>query len=127
MPKVVFGSLMLTTHKTIAALLVVVGCLAAPDAALAVTPIQFSGAIGGFVSDSAGVPQLGATVALFNRQERLFQKILTDEKGEFRFAGLLPDVYSVRITLASFVPAIRKDILVKPGVRSMLSVSLSSL
>src|SRR2546426_6886923 len=58
---------------------------------------------------------------LFNRQERLFQKVLTDERGEFRFPGLLPDVYSVRITLAAFVPAFRKDILVKPGVRSMRS------
>src|SRR2546426_12725155 len=64
---------------------------------------------------------------LFNRQERLFQKVLTDERGEFRFLGLLPDVYSVRITLAAFVPAFRKDVLVKAGVRSMLSVNLNAL
>jgi hypothetical protein len=116
-----------TTHKTILTPLLVAAYLAAPGVAPAVTPIQFSGAIGGIVSDSAGIPQLGATVSLFNRQERLFQKALTDERGEFRFLGLLPDVYSVRINLATYVPAFRKDIIVKPGTRSMLSVNLSSL
>src|SRR5262245_14700557 len=93
----------------------------------AVTPIKFSGAISGIVSDSNGIPQLGASVLLFNRQDRLFQKVLTDERGEFRFPGLLPDIYSVRVTLATFVPAWRKDILVQSGKRSLLAVSLNSL
>ncbi|HUP03731.1 MAG TPA: carboxypeptidase-like regulatory domain-containing protein, partial [Bryobacteraceae bacterium] len=53
--------------------------------------------------------------------------LLTDEKGEFKFAGLLPDVYSVRVTLATFVPALRRGILVQPGMRSLLAVDLSTL
>ena len=116
-----------TTHKTVATLLLGISYLALPAAAPAVTPIKFSGAIGGIVSDSAGVPQLGATVLLFTRQDRLFQKVLTDDRGEFRFPNLLPDVYSIRISLASFVPALKRDILVKPGMRSLLNVNLNSL
>src|SRR5215510_2081809 len=105
-----------TAHKTFAALLLGTTFLALP--ASAVTPMKFSGVIAGMVSNSAGVPQLGATVQLFNRQDRLFQKVLTDDRGEFRFPGLLPDTYSVRVTLATFVPAWKKGILVQPGMRS---------
>src|ERR1044071_8395788 len=97
------------THKTVATLLVV-GCIALPGVSPAATPIQLSGAITGIVSASNGIPQLGATVLLLNRQERIFRKVLTDEKGEFRFPGLLPDSYTVRVTLAAFVPAMKQNI-----------------
>src|SRR5581483_10390433 len=51
----------------------------------------------------------------------------TDDKGVFVFSGLLPDLYSIRVTLASFVPAIENNILVQPGMRSMLNVSMATL
>ena len=70
---------------------------------------------------------MGATVLLFNRYDRLHEKALTDESGLFAFAGLLPDIYSIRVTLASFVPAVKSHILVQPGMRSMLNVSLANL
>jgi hypothetical protein len=89
--------------------------------------MQLSGALAGIVSSTNGIPQLGATVLLLNRQERIFRKVLTDDKGEFRFPGLLPDQYSVRVSLPAFVPATRRDISVRPGSRSFLSVNLSSL
>ena len=102
-------------------------CLAAPSFAWGSSVAKISGAIAGQVTDSAGVPQMGAKVFLFNHQERLYDKVLTNERGEFIFLSLFPDVYSVRVTLASFVPALKKDILVQPGMRSMLNVNLSGL
>jgi hypothetical protein len=103
-------------------------CLAmGPVAAHAVEPVKLSGAITGLVTNGSGKPQTGASVTLFNRQEHVFQKVLTDAKGEFKFLGLFPDVYSVRVTLASFVPAIKRNILVQPGMRSVLAVSLNTL
>src|SRR4029077_3694913 len=39
----------------------------------------------------------------------------------------LPDTYSIKVTFASFVPAIRKGILVQPGMRSVLNVNLNTL
>ena len=74
-----------------------------------------------------GIPQMGAIVLLYNRQDRAFGKVLTDDHGEFQFLGLLPDLYSVRVTLATFVPALKKDILVQPGMRSVLNVNLNTL
>ena len=93
----------------------------------AATPVKFSGAITGFVTDPSGVPQMGAAVILLTRQERQFERVLTDSRGAFRFAGLAPDLYSIKVTLASFVPALKKGILVQPGMASVLNVNLSTL
>jgi hypothetical protein len=70
---------------------------------------------------------MGATVLLYSRLERLFGKTVTDENGDFRFPGLAPDTYSVRVVLLTFVPAIRRNVLVEPGMRSVLHVNLNSL
>ncbi len=115
------------TRGSFARLVAGVVCLVAPAWLPAASPTAMAGSIGGLVTDSSGVPQMGATVLLFNRNDRLTEKVLTDEKGAFVFAGLMPDIYSIRVTLASFVPAIRSSILVQPGMRSMLNVNLANL
>ena len=60
---------------------------------------------------------MGATVMLFNRLDRLSEKVTTNDKGEFQFPGLFPNLYSIRVTLASYLPAFRHGIMVQPGVR----------
>jgi hypothetical protein len=115
------------TPRTVASLFLGVACLSAPSVALAAAPIRLNGAITGVVSDNLGIPQMGATVLLFNRQERAIQKIQTNDRGEFVFAGLLPEFYSIRVSLATFLPAFKRDISVQPGKRSILHVSLSTL
>jgi len=102
-------------------------CLTAPRwAEAAEAPPPLNGAIAGIVRGTAGIPQMGATVILYNRQQKLIGKVLTDDHGEFRLLGLLPAPYSVKVSLASFVPA-TKEILVLPGMRSVLNVNLSTL
>ncbi len=115
------------THISAASVLLGLVCLAASRPAPAAVSIGLSGAISGLVTDAAGVPQMGAAVMLFNRQDRLFEKAFTDEKGMFAFTGLMPDIYSIRVTLASFVPAIKSNILVQPGMRSVMNVSMATL
>jgi protocatechuate 3,4-dioxygenase beta subunit len=39
---------------------------------------------------------MGATVILYNRQQRLIGKVLTDDHGEFRLLGLLPPAFRRR-------------------------------
>ena len=109
-----------------------VGSLAIPllsllnlPSAHAGSPIRFSGELGGLVTDVAGKPQPGAAVLLFNRQDRLLQRSATDSLGTFAFGDLLPDSYSIRVSLSSFVPAIKDRIQIKPGMRSLLEVNLS--
>jgi hypothetical protein len=101
--------------------------LALPVRAHAAEGAAFSGAITGQVTNSSGTPQMGAAVTLYNRQDRVYGKALTNDRGEFRFIGLFPDSYSLRVTLASFVPAIKRNIQVQPGMRSVMAVNLSTL
>jgi hypothetical protein len=77
--------------------------------------------------DSVGKPQPGASVSLFNQQARLLQRAYTDLSGNFSFGDLLPDLYSVQVSLTSFVPASRERVPVHPGMRSLLEVSLSRM
>src|SRR5580658_6118044 len=93
--------------------------------AFAASPIRLSGQLDGLVKDVAGKPQPGAIVILLNRQDRLLQRSATDALGNFSFAELLPDFYSIQVSFASFVPAVKERIQVRAGMRSILDVSLS--
>ena len=114
-------------YNTAACMLAGVLCMLVPGAAHAAEAVKLSGSIAGVVNDSRGVPQMGATVTVYNHQARQVGKVLSDQDGQFRLAGLFPSMYSLRVTLASFVPAIRKDISVEAGRLRLLHVSLNTL
>ncbi len=114
-------------HSSFACVVAGLIALGVPSPSYAVSPARLTGAISGIVTDNTGSPQMGAAVLLFNRQDRFFQRVLTDERGRFSFPGLVPDLYAVHVTLVSFIPAIKKNILVQPGIRSMLNVSMAGL
>ncbi len=86
-----------------------------------------SGAIAGIVRDPIGVPQVGAAVVLYNRYDHPLSKVLTAANGIFDFRSLSPGIYTVRVTLSSFLPALKRDIAVQPGMQSLLSVSIASV
>src|SRR4051812_37243876 len=91
----------------------------------AAMPVRFAGELSGLVTDPSGKPQAGALVLLFNRQERILQRVATDFSGSFSFDDLIPDLYSVQVSFASFVPAMKSRVQVKPGMRSLLEINLS--
>ncbi|MEJ7605775.1 MAG: carboxypeptidase-like regulatory domain-containing protein [Bryobacteraceae bacterium] len=88
---------------------------------------RFVGGVGGSVQDAAGIPQMGAVVQLFNRFEKPLDKVLTNVRGEFGFDGLMPDVYAIRVSLNSFMPALKRGIAVQPGMRSILAINLATV
>ncbi len=88
---------------------------------------RLSGALAGRVIDAAGIPQMGAAVMLFNRYDRNIAKIITGERGLFSFEALTPDTYSVRVSLSSFMPAMKRDISIQAGLRSFLTINLASM
>jgi hypothetical protein len=87
----------------------------------------FSGQVLGEVRNSGGALQMGASVSLYNRFDQLVRQILTNESGKFAFEGVPPDTYSIHVNLASFLPAIRPNIVVAPGSESLLHVRLGTL
>ena len=89
--------------------------------------LPLTGNLLGRVADSGGNPQMGATVELFNRYERSVALTVSAPDGRFAFAGLPIDIYSVRVSLASFLPAFRDRIAVKAGLDSILQIHLATL
>jgi hypothetical protein len=89
--------------------------------------LPVTGDILGRVVDASGIPQLGATVNLYNRYDRLIRKTMTGIDGRFAFPSLPADIYSVRVSLASFLPASRSKIAIRPGMESLLEVHLATL
>jgi hypothetical protein len=97
------------------------------SAASAPSVATLSGRILGLVTDAGGVPQMGAAVTLLTQQDKFFDRTLTDERGAFSFDGLAAGAYSIRISLASFLPVSKSSIMVQPGLRTLLNVSLAGL
>ena len=115
----------LRASPTTAGLLAGLFCLAGP--AFAASPVPLSAEILGQVRNSAGVAQMGAAVSLYNRYDELVRKGLTNEQGRFVFDSLVPGLYSIRVLLASFVPAERRNIAVLPNTENRLEISLASV
>lgn len=112
-------------HRTAA--LALIALLGAVPGEMCGAELKVFGAISGQVRNSAGVGQMGALVQVMNRSERVVQRTLAGPDGWFRVEGLPPDTYSIRVTLASFVPALRNHVVVRPGVESFLQIQLSQL
>ena len=107
----------------------IVLCLAscAIPAPLAAAPN--SGKITGLVVDSAGTPQMGATVVVTADQlaSNLSFELLTNDRGRFSTAALPAGLYSVKVTLAGFLPAIAQDIQVNNQRTISLEIVLGSV
>ncbi|MGA3188874.1 MAG: carboxypeptidase-like regulatory domain-containing protein, partial [Bryobacteraceae bacterium] len=90
-------------------------------------PLPLSGSILGEVKAVTGIAEMGAKVLLYDRHDQLIRQVLTNEQGRFWFSALAPDIYSIRVTLASFVPAMRRNISVAAGTENLLQINLSGI
>ena len=99
-------------------------------AVLTVTPAAqgaLGGGISGWVKDEVGVPQMGALVMLLSPEGRISTRTYTDHTGRFTLDHLLPGKYSIKVTLARFLPLVREDVQVDAGHRTYLDVQMSGL
>jgi hypothetical protein len=102
--------------------------LAANSAAGQAKPASGSGKIAGVVNDTAGVPQLGATVELV--PEALGTApldFLTNTQGVFRGEKLAPGLYTVRVTLAGFLPTLEQHVRVTAHLTTVVRIQLESM
>lgn len=105
----------------------VAGLLSLAPQARAVDPLPLSGEILGQVKNTAGVAQMGAKAELLNRFDQVVREVLSDPTGKFVFDHLTPGAYSVRVSLASFMPVLRRNIAVLAGSENLLEVSLATV
>src|SRR5579863_1006292 len=93
-------------------------CLAA---SAGVTP----GSISGYVRNTGGSPQMGATVQLVSAAGQLMV-VHTDGRGYFVASGLTPGNYDVHVTAPSFLPTLREDVVLAAGASKVLNITLST-
>jgi hypothetical protein len=107
-------------------------CVSAPPAAgqtHAKSPSGWSGIISGVVKDSSGIPQLGATVELLAEAPGVItaRQLLTNTQGIFHAENLQPGLYTVRVTLAGFLPAFEKHVQITSNLTTVVRIELESL
>jgi Carboxypeptidase regulatory-like domain len=88
-----------------------------------------SGKVAGVVNDTLGVPQMGATVQLISESAGALQAVdfLTNTQGVFRGEKLTPGLYTVRVTLAGFLPTLEQHVRINPHVTTVVRVELESM
>jgi hypothetical protein len=98
--------------------------------ALPVCASEQPGAISGYVRNASGVPQMGAVVEILGSEIGSASRSLTtftNGLGFYSASGLLPGVYSVRVSAASFLPAVRERLAMVPGAHLKVNVTLNTL
>jgi len=87
-----------------------------------------AGKIAGVVNDTSGFPQLGATVELVPEIAGTAPlDFLTNTQGIFRGEKLAPGLYSVRVTLAGFLPTLQQHVRVTAHLTTVVRVQLESM
>ncbi|MGB7598773.1 MAG: carboxypeptidase-like regulatory domain-containing protein, partial [Candidatus Sulfotelmatobacter sp.] len=84
------------------------------------------GAISGYVRDASGIPQMGAVVEIVGTAARSLT-VFTDGAGFYSATDLLPGLYTVRVSAASFLPAWRDKVGLHPGASTHLNITLNTL
>src|ERR1700693_3133655 len=88
-----------------------------------------SGKISGVVLDSSGTPQMGATIFVSSDQLLNLSSIelLTNDRGRFSTDLLPSGTYSIKVTLAGFLPVIEQHIQVNDEHTTLLEIVLGSV
>jgi hypothetical protein len=88
-----------------------------------------SGKLSGVVMDAAGTPQMGATVTVSSEQmfSATLVELLTNDRGRFLADALPSGSYSIKVTLAGYLPAIEQHIQVSSQHTTLLEVVMGSV
>ena len=78
----------------------------------------------GNVQDSTGGVLPGATVTLTNTGTKGVQTAVTDDRGQYLFAGLFPGTYELKVDLEGFKSYERKNVALSPSDTRGIDVKL---
>ena len=88
-----------------------------------------SGSLTGVVRDIAGTPQMGASVEVVAEATGVgsSKDFFTNTQGIFRGDKLAPGLYTVRVTLAGFLPTLQQHIRVNANLTTMVRIEMESM
>lgn len=85
------------------------------------------GVISGYVTNTAGKPQMGAVVDIFTSAAALGTTVFTDSTGHYEATHLIPGKYQIKVTAVSFLPSLRENVKVNAGAHVLVNLTLSTL
>jgi len=87
------------------------------------------GNISGVVRDAAGTPQLGASVELVSEMpgSSLPVGLLTNTRGVFQADKIAPGFYTLRVTLAGFLPTLEQHVRITSNLTTFVRIELESM
>jgi carboxypeptidase family protein len=85
------------------------------------------GMVSGYVTNSAGTPQMGAVVEIFTSAATVGTTVFTDSKGYYEAAHLLPGKYQIKVSAVSFLPSLQQNIKINAGAHVLVNLTLSTL
>jgi hypothetical protein len=88
-----------------------------------------AGKLSGIVRDTTGTPQMGATVEIVPEAaiKAASLGLLTNMQGIFQGERIAPGLYTVRVTLAGFLPTIQQHVRISAHVTTVVRVELESM
>jgi len=95
-----------------------------PPSVFAAFQASTSATLRGHVDDATGAVLPGATVTLTNSGTRAMQTTVTDDRGQYLFAGLFPSTYELKVELAGFKTYERTNLVLSPNDTRGLDVRL---
>ena len=84
------------------------------------------GTISGYVRTANGVPQMGAMVEVLGSALHSF-RVFTDDKGFYSAVGLLPGVYTIRVSAPTFLSQWKEHVGLKAGGSTTVNLTLTTL
>ena len=87
------------------------------------------GILSGVVRDAAGTPQMGASVEVIPELASSSASLdfFTNTQGIFRGERLAPGFYTVRVTLAGFLPTLEKHIRISANLTTLVRIQMESM
>jgi len=85
---------------------------------------QNAGSLRGTVTDSTGAVVPGATVVLTNEDTKSARQAVSDAKGGYFFASVIPGSYTVTVELSGFKTKLTKGVRISPNDTRGLDVAL---
>jgi hypothetical protein len=85
------------------------------------------GAISGYVRDASGTPQMGAVVEIAGSAVAHTLTVFTDGAGFYSAKDLIPGLYSIKVSVPSFLPYLQEKIGLQPGTSVHVNITLNTL
>jgi hypothetical protein len=98
------------------------GLLAAPSFAA-----DLPAALSGVVSNSSGVPQMGAQVEVLSASMVPVATAFTGSDGRYSVPELAAGLYYLKVSAPAFLPSLREDVSLKSGANLVVNITLNTL